>query len=90
MLPYANGTNDVDVGGDAADVLTETGTVDGRCEPWGYTDAVAGMGRTAPEAKTSLHCDWAANAGIAARLSRSTKLHHIIPKGRAGEGGRNL
>jgi hypothetical protein len=68
-------------------VLTETGTVDGRCEPWGFTDGVAGMGRTAAEDKTSLHCDWTANAGVATKLSRRTKLHHIVPKGRAGEEG---
>jgi hypothetical protein len=64
-------------------------TVDGR-EPCGFADGVAGIGRTATEDKTSLHCDWAAIACVEAKLDRRTKLHHIVPKGRAGEVCRNL
>ena len=64
-------------------MLTETGEPLG---PLGFTDGVAGTGRTAAEDKTSLHCDWAANACVTTKLSRRTKVPHIGPKGR--EGGR--
>lgn len=68
-----------------ADVLTDTGTRE-------FTDGADGVGRTAADDKTSLHCDWAASAGTAAKPSKRTTLRHIAvgPMTRRNGGRENL
>jgi hypothetical protein len=68
-----------------ADVLTDTGTRE-------FSDGAGGVGRTAADDKTSLHCDWAASAGTAAKPSKRAKLRHIavVPTKRRNGGRGNL
>ena len=62
-----------------ADVLADTGTRE-------FADGAAGVGRTALDDGTSLHCGWAARTGAATKQGKRAKLLHIVSVKRGGLG----
>ena len=65
------------MGVEVFDVLADTGMRE-------FADGAAGVGRTAPDDNTTLHCGWAASTGAATKQGKRARLLHIVSVKRKG------